>query len=79
METFEFQLVFIEMCSLGSNEQNAIIGSDNGMVPNKPQAIIWTNACLVHWRIYASPGLDVLMANYQAGKAVHEGQANRNN
>ena len=28
-----------------------IIGSDNGLAPNRRQAIIWTNDGLVYWRI----------------------------
>ena len=32
------------------------IASDNGLVPNKRQAIIWNNGGLVYWRIYASLG-----------------------
>ena len=31
-------------------------GSDNGLVPNRRQAIFWTNADLIHWRIYAALG-----------------------
>ena len=27
------------------------IGLDNGLVPNRPQAIIWTNVDLLFWRI----------------------------
>ena len=27
---------------------------DNGLAPNRRQAIIWTNADLLHWRIYAA-------------------------
>ena len=30
------------------------IGSDNGLVPNRRQAIIWTNDGIVYRRIYAS-------------------------
>ena len=48
------------MCSFGSNLQYVIIGSDNGLAPNRRQAIIWTNDGLVYWRIYASVGLDEL-------------------
>ena len=29
---------------------------DNGLAPNGQQAIIWTNAYLFHWRIYAAQG-----------------------
>ena len=34
--------------------------SDNGMAPNRRQVIIWTNADLIHWRIYAALGGDEL-------------------
>ena len=37
----------------GSNEQYSSIGSDNGLVPVKQQAIIWNNDGLVYWRKYA--------------------------
>ena len=30
------------------------IGLDNGLAPNRQQAIIWTNADPIHWRIYAA-------------------------
>ena len=30
------------------------IGLDNGLAPNRRQAIIWTNADLIHWCIYAA-------------------------
>ena len=46
------------MCSQYFNKQQISIGSDNGLVPNRRQAIIWTNDCLVYWRIYASLGLN---------------------
>ena len=29
---------------------------NNGFAPNKRQAIIWTNADLIHWRIYSALG-----------------------
>ena len=32
-----------EMCSLWSNWQYVIIGSGNGLAPNRRQALIWTN------------------------------------
>ena len=35
--------------------------SDNGLVPNRWQAIIWTNADLNHWHIYAALGRDQFM------------------
>ena len=37
------------------------IGLDNGLVPNRHQAIIWTNADVyIHWCIYAALGWDEL-------------------
>ena len=36
------------------------IGFDNGMAPNKRQAIVWTNAGSIHWCIYAALGRDEL-------------------
>ena len=37
------------------------IGLDNGLALNRQQAIIWTNADTIHWRIYAAPGGDELI------------------
>ena len=37
------------------------IGLDNSLAPNRRQAIIWTNADLIHWRIYAALGIVELM------------------
>ena len=34
---------FIKICFLGSSKQYSSIGSDNGLVPTRRQAIIWTN------------------------------------
>ena len=34
---------FTEICSSGSNQKYSGIGSDNGFVPTRWQAIIWTN------------------------------------
>ena len=31
------------VCSYVPNEQYSTIGSDNGLAPNRRQAIIWTN------------------------------------
>ena len=36
-----FDLNFTEVCSQGFNWQNVCIGSGNGLVPNRRQAIIW--------------------------------------
>ena len=45
-----------EICTLGSNWQYDSIGSDNGLAPNRRQAIISTNADLIHWRKHAAVG-----------------------
>ena len=39
------------------------MGLYNGLVPNTQQAIIWTNAYPIHWRIYAALGVDELISN----------------
>ena len=54
MEILEFQLNFIEICSLWLNWQCTIIDSDNGLVPNRRQAIVWSSNGGFYWRIYAS-------------------------
>ena len=43
-----------------SDWQLANIGSYNGLVPIKPQAVIWTNDCIVSWHRYGSLGLNEL-------------------
>ena len=40
----------------------ALVGLDSGLAPNRRQAIIWTNADQVHWRIYAALWGDELIA-----------------
>ena len=57
MKSFVFWLKF-KGCSLGSNWQYGSIGSDNSLAPNWQQAIILTNADLIHWHIYAVLGGD---------------------
>ena len=47
---------FTEDCSLGSNWQYHSIGLDNGLAPNRQQAIIWTNSDQTNWRVYAVLG-----------------------
>ena len=56
MKMFVFDQNFTEVLSQGSNWQYLSIGSVNGLAPNRRQAIIWTNADLIHWRIYTAPG-----------------------
>ena len=38
-----------------------MISSDNGLVPNQHQAIIWTNVDTLHWHIYVPLGLNELI------------------
>ena len=45
-----------EFCSKDYYWQNASIGPDNGLAPNRRQAITWTNTDPVHWRLYAALG-----------------------
>ena len=42
------------------NKQYASSDSDNGLAPNRRQAIVCTNDGLVYWRIYATLGLNEL-------------------
>ena len=55
-----FDLNFTGVCSQVSNWQYLSIGLDKGLAPNKRQAIIWTNADPIRWRIYAAQGGDAL-------------------
>ena len=52
---------FTEVCSQESYWQQHSTGSDNGLAPNKQQAIIQTNADLIHWCIYAALGGDEII------------------
>ena len=49
--------VLISKCPI---DNNPAFGIDNGLTPNRRQAIISTNADLIHWRIYAVLGGDEL-------------------
>ena len=55
-----FDYNFTDVCSQGSNWQSSSISLDNGLAPNTWQAIIWTNADPINWRIYATLGGDEL-------------------
>ena len=46
-------------------------GLDSGLAPNRWQAIILTNADLIHWRIYAALGGDELYNKYKCGQWRH--------
>ena len=39
------------------------IGSDNGLAPNRQQAIIWSSDDAIHWRIYAALGGNELIVD----------------
>ena len=55
-----FDYNFTDVCPQESNWQSSSIGLDNGLVPNRRQAIIWTNADPINWRIHATLGGDEL-------------------
>ena len=59
-EKVRISLDFTEIWSYGSNQQYSNIGSDDGLVPTRRQAIIWTNDGTCYQRIYASLGLKEL-------------------
>ena len=45
-------LISLNVVPKGPIDNNpALHGLHNGLVPNKRQAIIWTNADQIHWRI----------------------------
>ena len=56
MTSFVFWLRFYWGLVCGSSWRQPSIGLDNGLAPNGGQAIIWTNAVLIPWRIYAALG-----------------------
>ena len=60
MKMIEFQFEFHWFLSQESTWQWVSIGSGNGLAPSRWQAITWTNADLVHWRIYAALSGDEL-------------------
>ena len=54
--TYVFWLKFQWILFLRSNWQLPSIGLDNGLAPNRRQAIIWIDANPIRWRIYAVAG-----------------------
>ena len=48
------------------------IGLDNGLTPNRRQAIIWTNADPINWRIYAALGGGGLNNNFGTIKIISD-------
>ena len=67
---FHYWLRFCWSLFLRCNWQQHSIGLDNGLAPNRRQAINGTNADPIHWRIYAALGGDVLIKEdtYLQGK-----------
>ena len=60
MQLLNFKEDFTEICSSWSNRQYGIFGSDDGLAPNRLQAIIWSIVGMLYWRIYPSLGLNEL-------------------
>ena len=56
MKSFVFWLKFHWSLFLRVQLTNPSIGLDNGLAPKRRQAIIWTNAVLIHWHICATRG-----------------------
>ena len=58
---------------LSINWQQTIIGWDNGLAPNRQQAIIWTNADPIHWCIYAAlRGDELISLHALKNESYHE-------
>ena len=67
-----FDWNFIEFCSQGSNWQYLSLRLDNGLAPNRRQAIIWTNTDPIHCHIYAALGGDELIELTDAIRYVYD-------
>ena len=65
-----FNYNFTEVCSHGSNQQYSSTGSDNGLAPERQQAIIWTNDGLLYWHVYALLGLNELMGTQHMHRCI---------
>ena len=55
------EYIWISVPNGPADYQFVVICSNNSLVPNKPQAIIWTNSSLDYSRIYASLGFNELI------------------
>ena len=72
MKISEFQIKFHWNVFPGSKWQYVSIGSDNGLVPSRWQAIIWTNVHQVHRQcIYAGLGRDELKMSSNWSRNSH--------
>ena len=56
----EWKVMHLIKISLRVHLTKLRVGLDNGLAPDRRQAIIWTNADPIHWRIYAALGGDKL-------------------
>ena len=65
MKNFIFWLKFLLSLFLMVQLTITHIGLDNGLAPNRLQAIIWTIADPIHWHIYAALGGDELNPSEQ--------------
>ena len=48
---------------MGPIDNNPALVFDNGLAPNRQQAIIWINVGPMYWHIYAALGADELKPN----------------
>ena len=62
LNEFEFS-ISPKFVPKGPIDSKPTIGWDNGSALNKWQAIIWTNADPIHWRIYVTLGGDELICD----------------
>ena len=70
MKSFVFWLKFEWSLFLRVQLKITSIGFDNGLALNRRQAIMWTNADLIHWHIYGPLGGDELKAGFTAQVAT---------
>ena len=50
--------ISLKICFQGSSWQQGSFDSDNGLMPNRQQTIIWANAGLIYWWIHTLFGPD---------------------
>ena len=71
MKIQEFPFKYTKICWWESNNQQTSVGSDNGLVTIKQQAIIWASDGLAYRCIYASLSLNDLSQNlFQIWKSL---------
>ena len=52
------------------NEQWTSIGLNDGLAPDRRQAIIWNNVDSIHWRIYEALGGDELIVSVAIAQVI---------